>query len=47
MKRVILYHQPGRGDCRAADEFLRQKSIPYEGKDIQAKNRHFGPHHTE
>jgi glutaredoxin len=36
MKKVILYHQPGWGDCQAAEEFLRQKSIPYESKDIQA-----------
>jgi len=36
MKQVLLYHQPGWGDCRAAEEFLRQKGIPYESKDIQA-----------
>ncbi len=36
MKRAILYHQPGCGDCRAAEEFLGQKGIPYEGKDIKA-----------
>jgi glutaredoxin 3 len=36
MKQVILYHQPGWGDCRAAEEFLRQRGVPFEGKDIQA-----------
>jgi glutaredoxin 3 len=35
-KTVTLYHQPGCGDCRAAEEFLRQKGVTYDSRDITA-----------
>ena len=39
MKRVILYHHSGCGHCQAAREFLRQRGIAFERRDIQADSR--------
>jgi hypothetical protein len=41
MKKVILFHQPGWADCRAAEEFLRQKRVQFESRDIQADQAAF------
>lgn len=36
VKQVTLFLHSGCGHCRAAEEFLRQKGIVYEAKNIQA-----------
>jgi glutaredoxin-like YruB-family protein len=36
MKRVILYSQPGCPPCYAAKQFLMDRNIPFEYKDVKA-----------
>lgn len=34
-KQVILYTQPGWGACDQEKEFLSQKAVPFEAKNIR------------
>ena len=36
MKRVILYSQPGCPPCYAAKQFLTERNIAFEYKDVTA-----------
>ena len=36
MKRVLLYSQPGCPPCFAAKQFLKERQVAFEYKDVQA-----------